>query len=165
MSPAAAFITTQMLKDVLAYGTAKSLRPFGEAHAAAGKTGTTDGARDAWFVGYTPNLVTGVWVGHDRPRPEGRGFTGGAIAAPIWEQFMKRAVAARPSGDFPRPDTVRVLTVDADTGLPAREGCPAKREAFFASGTEPMEPCPRHEGEPVPEPEVPGEGQGGETVP
>jgi len=165
MSPAAAFITTQMLKDVLVYGTAKSLRSFGEAHAAAGKTGTTDGARDAWFVGFTPNLVTGVWVGHDRPRPEGRGFTGGAIAAPIWEQFMKRAVAARPSGDFPRPDTVKALTVDADTGLPAREGCPVKREAFFASGTEPTEPCPRHEGEPVPLSENPPETQGGANLP
>ena len=101
LSPEASFITTQMLKDVLTYGTAKSLRPFSQAHPSAGKTGTTDNYVDAWFVGYTPNLVTGIWVGHDQPKPGGKGFTGGAVAAPIWERFMNKVVASRPVVDFP----------------------------------------------------------------
>jgi len=156
MSPAAAFITTQMLKDVLTYGTARSLRSFSQAHPSAGKTGTTDNYMDAWFVGYTPNLVTGLWIGADQPRSGGKGFTGGAIAAPIWERFMTRAVASRPDADFPRPDSVVTCSIDPATGLLARGECPLKQEEWFASGTEPLEPCPRHgEAPPVPAPVVP----------
>jgi membrane carboxypeptidase/penicillin-binding protein len=127
MSPAAAFVTTQMLRDVLLYGTAKSLKKFGEQYHAAGKTGTTSDYRDAWFVGYTPQLVTGVWVGHDKPRPGGKGFTGGAVSAPIWERFMRAALAGRPPVDFPQPDTVVSLTIDPATGMPATTGCPSTR--------------------------------------
>ena len=151
LSPAAAFITTQMLKDVLRTGTAKGLNRFSQAHACAGKTGTTDNYMDAWFVGYTPNLVTGVWVGYDQPTSGGRGFTGGAIAAPIWEKFMERALASRPSGDFAKPDTVLTLSIDPATGLPAREGCPEKQDEFYIQGAEPKDPCALHEGEPVPQ--------------
>jgi 1A family penicillin-binding protein len=118
LSPAAAYITTDLLKGVLTYGTAKSLDSFAQAHPAAGKTGTTDSAQDAWFVGYTPHLVTGVWVGCDQPRPGGRGFTGGAVAAPIWERFMARAVNGDATDDFPRPDTVATVAVDPATGAP-----------------------------------------------
>lgn len=153
MSPGAAYITTQMLKDVLAYGTAKKLHAFGQAHAVAGKTGTTEDFKDAWFVGYTPRLVTGVWVGHDRPRTEGRGFTGGVIAAPIWERFMAQAMASRPAGDFPRPEDVRVRTVDPATGALARQTCPEARQAFYLAGTEPAQACAQHEGDPVAQPE------------
>lgn len=158
MSPAAAFITTEMLRDVLTYGTAKGIGGFGRAHACAGKTGTTDNYMDAWFVGYTPNLVTGVWVGHDRPRPGGKGFTGGAIAAPIWERFMKTAVDIRPAAEFVKPEAVVSRTVDPANGFLAREECPDKREEFYIAGTEPVEPCPVHGGEPVrqePDPEPP----------
>lgn len=149
MSPAAAFVTTEMLKDVLSYGTAKGLAAFGRTHASAGKTGTTDDYMDAWFVGYTPGLVAGVWVGHDRPRSGGKGFTGGAIAAPIWERFMKMTVGMRPAEDFARPDTVVSRTIDAANGLLAREECPEKKVEFFVAGTEPVELCPAHGGEPV----------------
>ena len=149
LSPAAAFITTQMLKDVLSTGTAKGLRAFSKAHACAGKTGTTDNYVDAWFVGYTPNLVTGVWVGYDQPASGGKGFTGGAIAAPIWERFMEKAVAARPAGDFSRPDSVVSLAIDPTTGLPARQECPQKQDEFYIAGTEPAESCPLHGGEPI----------------
>lgn len=147
MSPAAAFVTTQMLRDVLLYGTAKSLKKFGEQYHAAGKTGTTSDYRDAWFVGYTPQLVTGVWVGHDKPRPGGKGFTGGAVSAPIWERFMRAALAGRPPVDFPQPDTVVSLVIDPATGMPATTGCPSTRNEFFIRGTEPREYCPVHPGE------------------
>jgi 1A family penicillin-binding protein len=148
LSPAAAFITTQMLKDVLTYGTAKSLRAFSQAHPSAGKTGTTDNFVDAWFVGYTPNLLTGIWLGYDQPRSGGKGFTGGAVAAPIWERFMNKVVASRPAEDFPRPETVVTLSIDPSTGLLAREACPQKQDEFFMAGTEPTAFCPRHGGAP-----------------
>ncbi len=147
LSPAAAFVTTQMLKDVLVSGTAKGLKRFAEQYPAAGKTGTTSDYRDAWFVGYTPNLVAGVWVGHDQPRPGGRGFTGGAVSAPIWERFMRSALAGRQVVDFPQPETVVTLTIDPATGLPATTGCPTTRNEFFILGTEPREYCILHPGE------------------
>ena len=148
LSPAAAFITTQMLKDVLTYGTAKSLHTFSQAHPAAGKTGTTDNYMDAWFIGYTPNLVTGIWIGYDQPKSGGKGFTGGAVAAPIWERLMNKVVVSRPDMDFPRPETVVTLSIDPASGLLAREECPQKQDEHFVSGTEPMEYCTRHGGAP-----------------
>lgn len=147
LSPAAAFVTTQMLKDVMTYGTAKSLRKFSQARPAAGKTGTTDDYRDAWFVGYTPQVITGVWVGYDKPKPGGRGFTGGAVAAPIWERFMQSAVASRPVADFPQPETVVSVAIDPETGLLATMDCPEKRDEFFVAGTQPTEYCSKHGGE------------------
>ena len=146
ISPEVAYITTQMLKDVMTYGTAKSLWKFSQTHPAAGKTGTTDDGRDAWFVGYTPQVITGVWVGHDKPRPGGRGFTGGAVAAPVWERFMRKAVAAKPVIDFPRPDAVVSVTIDPTTGYLATEGCPKKRDEYYIAGSEPDEYCPAHGG-------------------
>ena len=147
LSPEAAFITTNMLKDVMTYGTAKGLKKFSQAHPAAGKTGTTDDGRDAWFVGYTPQVITGVWVGHDKPRPGGKSFTGGAVAAPIWERFMRKAVAGKPVVDFPRPDTVVSVAIDPATGYLATENCPAKRDEIYIDGTEPTEYCPKHGGD------------------
>ncbi len=147
LSPAAAFVTTQMLKDVMTYGTAKSLRKFSQERPAAGKTGTTDDYRDAWFVGYTPQVITGVWVGYDKPKPGGRGFTGGAVAAPIWERFMRSAVASRPVADFPQPETVISVAIDPRTGLLATMDCPERRDEFFIAGTQPTEYCSEHGGE------------------
>lgn len=146
LSPPTAFVTTQMLKDVMTYGTAKSLKKFSQERPAAGKTGTTDDYRDAWFVGYTPQIITGVWVGYDNPRPGGRGFTGGAVAAPIWERVMRKAVASRPVVDFTRPETVVTVTIDPETGFLATPDCPERREEFFIAGTEPSEYCPKHGG-------------------
>ena len=141
LAPATAYVATQMLKDVMTYGTGKGLKKFSQAHPSAGKTGTTDDYRDAWFVGYTPQVVTGVWVGYDKPRPGGKGFTGGAVAAPIWERFMRKAVATRPAADFIRPDTVVSITIDPLTGCRAADDSPEKREEFYIIGTEPGETC------------------------
>ena len=135
--PSVAYISTSMLKDVLTSGTAKGLRKFAEKYPAAGKTGTTNDYRDAWFIGYTPKIVAGVWVGHDIPRPGGRGFTGGAVAAPIWERFMRQAVAGREQGDFIMPDSVVTVAIDPSTGKPAGPGSGRKRDELFISGTEP----------------------------
>lgn len=148
LSAATAFVTTQMLKDVMTYGTAKSLRKFSQARPAAGKTGTTDDYRDAWFIGYTTQLVTGVWVGYDKPRPGGKGFTGGTVAAPIWERFMRKATASKPAVDFPQPDTVVSVAVDPATGCLASADSPKKRDEFFIVGTEPGEYCSKQGGEP-----------------
>ncbi|HEX8961068.1 MAG TPA: PBP1A family penicillin-binding protein [Geobacteraceae bacterium] len=173
LSPATAFVTTQMLKDVMVYGTAKGLRKFSQERPAAGKTGTTNDYRDAWFIGYTPQMVTGVWVGYDKPRPGGKGFTGGAISAPIWERFMRPALAGMPAVDFPRPDTVVSVAIDPGTGALATPDCPAKRDEFFIAGTEPTAYCPKHGGTdmkpalPAPPPPAAGEQSGagaGETV-
>jgi len=163
ISPEVAYVTTQMLKDVMTYGTAKSLKKFSQSHPSAGKTGTTDDSRDAWFVGYTPQVITGVWVGYDKPRPGGKGFTGGAVAAPVWERFMRKAVAAKPVTDFPRPDAVVSVTIDPTTGYLATESCPKKREEYYIAGTEPDEYCPTHGGGDVmplslPPPDAGGQG-------
>lgn len=156
ISPAAAFVTTQMLKDVMRYGTAKGLKKFSYEHPSAGKTGTTSDYRDAWFIGYTPHMVTGVWVGYDKPRPGGKGFTGGAVSAPIWERFMRPALAGKPSADFVKPDTVVTMSVDPATGCPATPDSAEKREEFFISGTEQTAPCTQPGGvQPILAPLVP----------
>jgi 1A family penicillin-binding protein len=146
LSPASAYVTTQMLKDVMTYGTAKSLKKFSLERPSAGKTGTTDDYRDAWFIGYTPQLITGVWLGYDKPRSAGKGFTGGAVAAPIWGKFMRKAEASKPVVDFPRPDTVVSVSIDPATGYLATPDCPKKRDEFYIAGTEPTEYCPKHGG-------------------
>jgi len=150
LAPAIAFVTTQMLKDVMSYGTAKTLKKFSQGHPSAGKTGTTDEYRDAWFIGYTPQVITGVWVGYDQPRPGGKGFTGGAVAAPIWERFMRKAVASKPVVDFPLPDLVVSVSIDPKSGCLATEDTPQKRDEFFIAGTEPNEYCPKQGGDDEP---------------
>jgi len=146
LDPATAYVATRMLQDVMRYGTAKSLRKFSEERPAAGKTGTTDDYRDAWFIGYTPQLITGVWVGYDQPKPGGKGFTGGAIAAPIWERFMRPALAGVAPADFAQPETVAAVAIDPQTGELATEDCPTSREEFFLAGSEPTVFCPEHAG-------------------
>jgi 1A family penicillin-binding protein len=159
LSPAIAYVTTSMLKDVLIYGTAKTLQGFSRERPAAGKTGTTDNYRDAWFIGYTPQLITGVWAGYDKPTPMERGFTGGAICAPIWGRFMRSALVDKPAVDFPKPDSVVSVQINPETGDLATRDCPKKREEFYVAGTQPTVYCPSH-GEPdlappPPAPELP----------
>jgi membrane carboxypeptidase/penicillin-binding protein len=146
LSPATAFVTTHMLKDVLTYGTAKTLKSFMLQQQAAGKTGTTDDYRDAWFIGYTPQIITGVWVGYDKPRPGGPSFTGGAICAPIWGRFMRGALAGKPVADFPKPDTVASVLIDPTTNELATPLCPVQREEFYITDTQPTKPCEKHGG-------------------
>jgi 1A family penicillin-binding protein len=151
LSPAVAYITTSMLKDILIYGTAKSLHGFSQERPAAGKTGTTNDYRDVWFIGYTPQMITGVWAGYDKPKPMGRGFTGGAICAPIWGRFMRQALTNKPVVEFPKPDSVISVQIDPVTGYLAAPDCPKKREEFYIAGTQPTVYCTNHGGlNPVP---------------
>ncbi len=149
ISPAVAYIATSMLRDVLVYGTAKSLQGFSRERPSAGKTGTTDDYRDAWFIGYTPQLITGVWAGYDIPKPMGPGFTGGAVCAPLWGRFMRSALAGSPASDFPRPDSVASVQIDPATGCLAVPECPKKQDELYAGGTAPTVYCPIH-GAPAP---------------
>ena len=101
MSPEVAYTVTNMLESVVQHGTGRSVRPL--ARPAAGKTGTTNDFHDAWFIGYTPEIVAGVWVGFDNQVSLGRRETGGRVAAPVWLAFMQAALEGRPVTEFPDP--------------------------------------------------------------
>ena len=146
LTPATAFITTQILKDVLSYGTARTLNGFSSKYPSAGKTGTTDNYFDAWFIGYTPQLLTGVWVGYDKPRSGGRGFTGGHIAAPIWRRFMASAMTSKHAADFHKPNGVTVVAIVSLTGELATLTS-KKQFEYYITGTEPL-CCSKHNDEP-----------------
>lgn len=134
MSPQVAYIMTSMMQDVLDRGTGTHVRQEGFTGTAAGKTGSS---RDAWFAGYTPNLVCIVWVGFDDNSDIG--LTGGLIAAPIWADFMRRALRARPElgGDFEDPGDLVTYEIDSMTGALARGDSPYIRRELFLKGTEP----------------------------
>jgi len=137
-----AFLVTYLLRGVVDRGTGAAARTLGVNGVVAGKTGTTNDGRDAWFVGYTPRLVTLVWVGFDE-RDVLR-LSGSQAALPIWADFMQTAMAVLPSGGFIVPATVTFREVDPTNGKLATRFCPVVfREAFLA-GTEPRESCPDH---------------------
>ena len=137
-----AFLVTQMLQSVLDGGTGAAARRRGMLHPAAGKTGTTDDLRDAWFVGFTPSLLTVVWVGMDDGSP--LGLTGAEAALPIWADFMRGALDSREAAGFNPPPGVTGVEVDAATGLRATPRCPETLHEWFRDGTEPQAMCPLH---------------------
>ena len=140
--PQTTFLVTNMMRSVLDEGTAASARAAGFTLTAAGKTGTTNDLRDAWFAGFTPELLTVVWVGFDDNQPVG--LSGAQAALPIWTQFMMRALAGHPSVEFDVPDGINFVDIDQDNGKLAVPACPKVfREAFLA-GTEPVEACDLH---------------------
>jgi penicillin-binding protein 1A len=139
LSPATAYLVTSMLQAVVERGTGRRARALGRP--CAGKTGTTNDFRDAWFLGYTPDLVVGVWVGFDEERSLGNGASGGRVAAPIWTRFMEQALKGRPIRDFHIPSDVTFVNVDVATGLRAVAGRPSHLEVF-RRGTEPMQSPP-----------------------
>jgi len=135
-------LVTSMMRSVLDEGTAASARANGFTLEAAGKTGTTNDLRDAWFVGFTPELLTVVWVGYDENQP--LGLSGAQAALPIWTQFMTRALAGHASVPFDPPEGIAFVDIDPATGKLALPTCPTRfREAFLA-GTEPTETCDLH---------------------
>jgi membrane carboxypeptidase/penicillin-binding protein len=140
--PTTTFLVTNMMRSVINEGTGASVRGAGFALDAAGKTGTTNDLRDAWFVGFTPTLLTVVWVGFDENQP--LGLSGARAALPIWTEFMIRALAGTPDVPFETPEGITFSSIDPDTGKLAGPGCPRViREAFLA-GTEPVEACELH---------------------
>ena len=144
MSRAVASLMTGALQGVFQYGTAASAARLGLDFPAAGKTGTTDDYRDAWFMGYTRRLVCGVWVGFDEPRTIG--LTGAAAALPAWIDFMKASERQPNLGFGPPPPGVRMVTIDPASGGIATSACPRVQNLPFLDGTEPTQLCPLHGG-------------------
>jgi penicillin-binding protein 1B len=138
-SPQAAFLVTSLLQGAIDRGTAASARRLGLARPAAGKTGTSNDLRDAWFVGYTPDLVAGVWVGVDSGVP--LRLTAAQAALPIWTYFIERASAGHPPRSFTPPPGVVTARIDPVSGLLVGNGCSGGVDEVFIEGTEPTEGC------------------------
>jgi penicillin-binding protein 1B len=140
--PETTFLVTNMMRSVLNEGTAASARALGFTQDAAGKTGTTNDLRDAWFAGFTPDLLTVVWVGFDDNQPVG--LSGAQAALPIWTQFMKAALAGRASVPFDVPEGITFVDIDPQTGKLATPSCPRSFNEAFLAGTEPTQACDLH---------------------
>lgn len=138
-SPETAFLVTNLLKGVIARGTGWKARELGRP--VAGKTGTTNDYRDAWFIGYTPVLVAGVWVGYDDQSSTGPKETGARAALPLWLEFMKKAHTGREPEDFPAPEGIIFKQVEPRTGLLCAENCKSSVREAFLPGTEPRSYC------------------------
>ena len=164
VSEATAFLITTMMADVVNGGTGWQARRVGFTLPAAGKTGTTNDYRDAWFVGYTPHLATGVWVGYDQPRTIiGQGYAA-SLAVPLWGRFMRAATRGDAPDNFEAPRTVTSATICRLSGKLAAEGCHGVEATddegnvtgrmayteYFVRGTEPRDYCPYHTRAPSP---------------
>ena len=149
LKPAAAFIMASLLTDVVERGTGTGARAgVPRDLPVLGKTGTTNGAQDVWFIGATPDLVAGVWMGFDHPRPLGAAAAGGKLAAPVWARVMAAWQRGKPSPPpWQRPEGVEQHDVDTHTGGLATGGCPSQQVAreWFLSGSVPND-CPEHAG-------------------
>ena len=141
VSPQAAYVMTSLLKGVVERGTAAKAKTMGLRGIVAGKTGTTDGYRDAWFVGYTPEVAVGVWVGFDDE--ETLHLTGAQAALPTWVEFMRQILPAA-SHDFAMPPAVVTRDIDPKTGQLATSQCPERWAEQFIDGTEPSVFCEVH---------------------
>jgi len=135
ISPETAYIMTNLMQSVVTSGTGQRARALGRP--VAGKTGTTNDMKDAWFIGYVPQLVAGVWVGYDQERSLGAGGSGGQAAAPIWTEFMQRGLAGVSVTNFPVPGNVTFALINPRTGRLAREGSEGSVTECFIPGTEP----------------------------
>lgn len=136
-SEASVFVLTDLMRAVISEGTGYEVRKTGFESDAAGKTGTSDDKRDLWFIGFTPSLTAGVWVGRDDNKPTK--YTGGTMAAPIWARFMKCAAHLYGTPEFETPENVSVALVNRDTGYRVEPGCSYGKvtKEYFVSGTEP----------------------------
>ena len=130
ISPAVAYTITSLLQSVVEHGTGKKVKALNRP--VAGKTGTTNNYVDAWFMGYTPELVTGVWVGKDKDEPLGKNETGSRAAIPIWLQYMQDALINKPVTNFPVPRDIQYLRVQPETGEPATFNEPGSTFEIFS---------------------------------
>jgi penicillin-binding protein 1B len=142
VSPRVAYLVTSLMQGVLDRGTAHAARGGGIDFPAAGKTGTTNDGRDAWFVGFTPDLLVVVWVGFDRD--DAVGLSGAQAALPIWIEFMKSATAGQPSTPFLVPPGIQTVAIDPASGALATARCPQRIDESFLEGEAPTQPCPLH---------------------
>jgi penicillin-binding protein 1A len=150
LDPQTAYIMVNAMKDVIDRGTGRIIRKMGFTYPAAGKTGTTNDNVDAWFIGFTPDLTCGVWVGYDERQSLGKKQTGGEAAAPIWAEFMKSAMEGKPVKDFPAPQNFDSEFVKKkiclDSGLLASVYCPHTEDEIFKKETAPTKICNLHTG-------------------
>jgi len=132
-----------MMKDVVVRGTGARIWSSGFRVPAGGKTGTTNDGADVWFIGYTADLVAGVWMGFDKPQKIKANAQGGELASPAWASFMTEVYRRKPQPpDWPRPDGVIVREIDALSGRLANSNCmTAITTEFFVQGTEPTGTC------------------------
>ncbi len=137
ISPQTAYLMTSLLESVVRAGTGRAVRSLGVP--CAGKTGTTNDYRDAWFIGYTRDKIAGVWIGHDRPESLGKRESGGRVAAPVWLAYMKRTLGEGGRKAFPIPPGIVFARIDTKTGLLATSRSEATRLECFREGTEPRE--------------------------
>ncbi len=135
MSPETAYIMTNLMESVVNSGTGQRARAVGRP--VAGKTGTTNDMKDAWFVGFVPQLVAGVWVGYDQEKSLGAGGSGGQAAAPIWTEFMQRSLSSMRVEDFKAPANITFALINPRSGKLAREGSEGAVMECFVTGTEP----------------------------
>jgi 1A family penicillin-binding protein len=141
-----AFQMVSMLGDVIDRGTGMAVRRAGVAFDVGGKTGTTNDFKDAWFVGFSSNLVVGVWVGFDQPRSIGREAYGSRYAAPLWSDFMRRAARSRPPGTFEAPSGLKEATLCRVSYARPVEGCPSYTEYLKQDDQVPGRLCTVHQG-------------------
>jgi penicillin-binding protein 1A len=137
LDPMTAYQITSMMEGVVKRGTATTLQELNRP--VAGKTGTTNDEKDAWFIGFTPNLVVGLYVGFDQPRSLGKGTTGGGLAAPIFKEFMTEALKDVPPVDFQVPEGMTMIAINRKTGMRAGEGEPGTIMEAFKPGTGPAD--------------------------
>jgi penicillin-binding protein 1A len=137
LDPMTAYQITSMMEGVVQRGTATIVKQVGKP--IAGKTGTSNDYKDAWFIGYSPDLVVGVFFGYDQPRPMGRGMTGGEIAAPVAAEFFKLALADKPAVPFRMPEGLTLIPIDRRTGMRADPGAPNTIMEAFKPGTGPAD--------------------------
>jgi membrane peptidoglycan carboxypeptidase len=154
LDPGVAFLITDVLAESVVSGTGNPVQQTGLKAPAAGKTGTTNDGADAWFVGYTPEIAAGVWIGFDKPRPILDKATGGGLAAPVWGRMLARVYQSRPAPKpWTAPADVIPHWIDPPTGLVIKEGCAPQhgfaRPELFLKGKEPAAYCPGHEAPPA----------------
>lgn len=135
VSPQLAFLMTHLLKGVIQFGTGKNAKDLNDL--LAGKTGTTNDYADAWFLGYSPDILTGVWVGFDERKKLGEFETGSRAALPIWKEYMAVALPLLSKRDFPIPDGIIFVNIDSKSGKPATANTKFQASIPFIEGTEP----------------------------
>lgn len=137
LDPMTAYQITSMMEGVVQRGTAVTVSELG--YPIAGKTGTTNDEKDAWFIGFTPNIVVGLYMGYDQPRGLGHGATGGGLAAPVFKDFMKDYLVGQPKVDFKVPEGMKLIAINRKTGMRAGSGDPGTIIEAFKPGTGPAD--------------------------